>query len=100
MHESEYHPLLDTLRLYAGWLLACLVSLEALSAYQHYRRLPFHVDILQEWGQSPLVLHVTLLSFLFLLLSSIHGTIERGFWKGALLGTIGIAIFLLFVINT
>ena len=51
----EYHFLLSTLRLYAGWLLACLAVVYMLGTYQQLRILPYEVPMLDEWMDSPLI---------------------------------------------
>ncbi len=97
MNDRDYHPLFVTLRLYAGWLLACLAVIYALGAYQQLRSLPVHFSILDEWTTSPMILNVTFTTFLFLLLSKIHELLGRGVWKGiglAIVGFVGIAFFM------
>ncbi len=96
----EYHPLIDTLRLYAGWFLACLFVIYTLGSTQQLRPLPFHLSILDEWMDSPMILHVTLVTFLFLLLSSVHQFLGRGFWRGVGLVVIGFVLLVVFQVNT
>ena len=98
MHR-EYHPLLDTLRLYAGWLLACLSAVFAVGSYQQLRSFPYRLSILDEWVQSPLIRQATFLTFLFLLLSSMHRLVGGGVWKGAGLGAMGFALLVVFRVN-
>ena len=100
MTAPDYHPLLDTLRLYAGWLLACLLTIFALGSYQQLRHLPLHLSILDEWMDSPLILQVTFITFLFLLLSSVHRAIGRGVWKGLALTALGFFLLVIFRVNT
>lgn len=97
---SEYHPLLDTLRLYAGWLLACLFTIYAAGGYQQLRQLPFRLSILDDWIASPTILHATLVTFLFMLLSNIHRALGKGFWNGMGLAVIGFALLVFFRANT
>ncbi|MDP6561808.1 MAG: hypothetical protein QF793_02685, partial [Candidatus Peribacteraceae bacterium] len=40
---AAYFPLLDTLRLYAGWLLAWYCIVYAIGAYQFMKELPFRL---------------------------------------------------------
>lgn len=89
--HSGYHPLLDTLRLYAGWLLACLTVVFAFGSYQELRALPVSNPLLAEWVESPLIRNVTALCFLFLLLSSVHRRLRGGLWTGVVLTCIGFA---------
>ncbi|NOS67419.1 MAG: hypothetical protein HOO67_03595 [Candidatus Peribacteraceae bacterium] len=99
-HNSEYHPLISTLRLYAGWLLACLFTVYAFGVFQQIRALPFRLPLLDEWMDSPMILNSTLVTFLFLLLSSVHQIIGRGLWKGAMLAVIGFFALVVFRMNT
>lgn len=93
---SEYHPLLNTLRLYAGWLLACLLVIYTFGSYQQLRALPFRFSILDEWMDSPMILNVTFVTFSFLLLSSVHQAMGRGFWRGVALAVIGFELLVIF----
>ena len=43
-----YHPLSDTLRLYAGWLFAWYVVIYALGWYQRTRALPFRMPVIDQ----------------------------------------------------
>ena len=97
--DSDYHPLLSTLRLYAGWLLACLAIVYALGTYQQLKVFPLRLDILDEWMDSPMLLNVTSVTFLFLMLSSVHQALGRGFWKGVFLTGAGFSILVVFQIN-
>ena len=97
--SREYHPLIDTLRLYAGWLLACLFVIYAVGGYQQLRQFPFRLSILDEWTASPMILSVTLVTFLFLLLSSVHRVMGRGFWKGLALAVMGFGVMVGFRIG-
>lgn len=98
--QNDYHPLVSTLRLYAGWLLACLFFVYAFGTFQQLRALPFRLSLLDEWMDSPMILHATLVTFLFMLLSSIHQIAERGFWKGAALAVMGFGFLVVFRLNT
>ena len=97
--SHDYHPLIDTLRLYAGWLLACLFVIYAVGGYQQLRQFPFRLSILDEWTASPMILSVTLVTFLFLLLSSVHRVMGRGFWKGLALAVMGFGVMVGFRIG-
>jgi hypothetical protein len=94
-----YFPLLDTLRLYAGWLLAWYCLVYALGSYQHFRPLPFTVPYVEGLFLSPLVLSFTLAAYLFLLLTGIWKAIGKGLLSGCALTIIGIAVFALYRMN-
>lgn len=94
-----YFPLIDTFRLYAGWLLAWYFLVYAVGSYQHFRPLPFHIPYLEGLFLSPLVLSFTLAAFLFLLLSNIWKVMGAGFVRGLLLMIFGVACFLLYRVN-
>ena len=97
---SSYAPLLDTLQLYAGWLLACLFVILSVGSYQFLRHLPWHADILDEWVHSQLIMRVTFITFSFLLLSSLHRAMGRGLWKGIALAILGFIAIAFFMANT
>jgi len=97
--EPQYYPIVDTLRLYAGWLLAWYTLVYALGFYKTTRELPFEIPYLNGIYYSPLVLSFTLGSFLFLLFTSIHRYSGRGFIRGLLIAILGIAAFVLYRIN-
>lgn len=99
MQEKDYHPLTETLRLYAGWLVACLFAVYAAGSYQQIRRLPFRISTLDEWISSPVILQAALTAFLFLMLESIHRAAGSGFWKGMGLAAIGFALLVFFRMN-
>ena len=94
--RQEYHPLLDTFRLYAGWLFACLALVFAAGSYQSLRAFPVRFAILDEWVDSSMLLHATLVTFLFLLLSSVHRMMGRGVWKGVALTVLGFGLLVMF----
>ncbi|MDO8469219.1 MAG: hypothetical protein Q7S29_05690 [Candidatus Peribacter sp.] len=96
---SSYFPLLDTLRLYAGWLLAWYALVYALGSYQHSRPLPFRIPFVEGLFLSPLVLSFTLAAYLFLLLSGIWKATGKGIFKGLLATLIGVAGFVLYRMN-
>lgn len=101
-NESTYYPFIDTLRLYAGWLLAwyCLVYL--LGGYQYTReavpyRIPFVEALLPPF--SPAVLVFTLVAFLFLFLTSLQRILGGGIRRSFGLTILGVAIFGLYTMN-
>jgi hypothetical protein len=73
---NKYFPLLSTLRLYAGWLLAWYGLFVALGYYSTVRALPFEIPLVMSFYASPLIYSVTLGVFLFLLCTAIHTAIK------------------------
>lgn len=68
----EYIPLTDTLRLFAGWLLAWYALVFLLGAFQLSGSISYDVPFLQGLFESPLVLNFAFGTFLFLLVTTIH----------------------------
>ncbi|MDD5041494.1 MAG: hypothetical protein PHX87_06400 [Candidatus Peribacteraceae bacterium] len=97
--EAAYFPLLDTLRLYAGWLLAWYAFVYALGNYQHTRPLPFRIPFVEGLFLSPLVFSFTLGAYLFLLLSGIWKASGKGLLKGFFMTAIGVTGFVLYRMN-
>ncbi|ALM09778.1 MAG TPA: hypothetical protein DEB30_04735 [Candidatus Peribacter riflensis] len=97
--ERTYFPLLDTLRLYAGWLLAWYCIVYALGSYQHSRPLPFRVPYVEGLFLSPLVLSFTFAAYLFLLFSGLWQLLGKKWMSGVLLLAIGIAVFVVYRMN-
>ena len=95
----QYFPLLETLRLYAGWLLAWYCLVYALGSYQFMRNLPFHVPYAESLFLSPLVLSFTFAAYLFLMLSGFYVTGGRKKLQGIILLIAGIAVFLVYRMN-
>lgn len=99
LEEQSYVPLTDTLRLFAGWLLAWYALIYILGEFQTEGRLPFDIPFLEALFASPLVLRFTFATFLFLLLTSIQRATGKGFAKGLMLTIAGVVIFGLFHVN-
>jgi len=97
--EHIYFPLIDTLRLYAGWLLAWYALVYALGSYQGSRSLPFALPYVDGLFLSPLVLSFTLATFLFLLFTDIWKLFGSGWKSGLLLTCAAVACFLLYRTN-
>jgi len=97
--EKEYYPISDTLRLYAGWLLAWYGLVYALGSYQSTRELSFEIPYLMGIYYSPLVLSFTLGSFLFLLLSGLHRIVGRGILPGLFFSIVGLGLFGVYRMN-
>ncbi len=91
-----YYPIIDTLRLYAGWLLAWYFLIYALGSYQFLRKFPFQLPYIDDLFWSPIVLSFTFGAFLFLLLSSVHRLFGRGLLTGAGLTVLGLVALFLF----
>lgn len=99
IQSEEYVPLLDTLRLFAGWLLGWYGLIYLLGALQLKGILPEDLPLIQGLFTSGLILRLTFATFLFLLFSSLHRTIHKGAGMGALLTIVGLVLFFLFHIN-
>ena len=97
--EEIYVPLTDTLRLFAGWLLAWYAVVYLLGSYQRNGKLPLEIPFLEGLFISPLVLRFSLGTFLFLLLTTIHRWLKGGIISGILLTLLGVALFVLFHLN-
>lgn len=99
--KKKYHPFTDTLRLYAGWLLAWYCLVYALGAYQHTRNLSFRVPYVEALlpPYSPIVLTFTLAAFLFLFGTSLHRAMGGGRIKGLAVTAVCIASFVFYRLN-
>jgi hypothetical protein len=97
--EERYVPLVDTFRLYAGWLLAWYSIVYLLGSYQFTKGLPFEIPFLEGLFLSPLVLKFAFGTFAFLMLSGIHRAMGRGLWKGLFLTVVWVALVTLFSLN-
>lgn len=98
--QSTYYPLLDTLRLYAGWLLAWYVFVIALGAYQETKNLPFTIPLVEGLWQSVLIIRAAFGVFLFLMLTSLYRFFGSRRWMGGVLGIFGVFLFYVFLVNT
>lgn len=94
-----YFPLLDTLRLYAGWLLAWYCLVYAVGSYQFMRDLPIRIPYADSLFLSPLVLSFTFAAYLFLLFSGWYVSWGRKKAVAAVLLVAGIALFLVYRMN-
>lgn len=83
--EPPYAPLLETARLYAGWLLAWYGVIFLLAGQHALGRLPLQWDWVNALAQSPLVLRFAFGTFLFLLFSSLHHALRGKTVLGTLL---------------
>lgn len=96
---QAYFPLYETLRLYAGWLLAWYCLVYAVGSYQFLKELPFHVPYAESLFLSPLVLSFTFGAYLFLLLSGLYKHTGKKKSAAIVLSLVGIGIFLLYRMN-
>ncbi len=94
--EHPYVPLTDTLRLFAGWLLAWYGLVYLLGSLQRSGRLPADIPFLEGLFTSPIVLRFTFGTFLFLLLTSIHRWMDGGVLKGLGLGVVFVGLLAAF----
>jgi len=97
--DESYLPLTDTLRLFAGWLLAWYALVFLLGSYQLTGRISYDVPFLQALFESSLVLRFSFATFLFLLLTDLHRWLRGNVLFGLGLGVTGVVIFLLFHLN-
>ena len=98
-HNTPYLPLFETLRLYAGWLLAWYALVYCIGAYQYTKELPFRIPYAESLFLSPLVLSFTFAAYLFLLLSSLYQIFGKKKVIGVILSISGIVIFVLYRAN-
>ncbi len=98
IEEPLYAPLSDTLRLYAGWLLAWYALVYALGSYIMLKHLPFNVPFLDGLFLSPLVLDFAFGTFCFLTLSSVHRLLGRGTGIGIVLALVWLGLMTGFVL--
>ena len=96
---SVYLPLFETLRLYAGWLLAWYALVYIIGAYQFMKDLPFRIPYAESLFLSPLVLSFTFAAYLFLLFSSLYMASGRKKIVAFLLCVAGIGLFVLYRSN-
>lgn len=98
---KKYYPFIDTLRLYAGWLLAWYALVYALGSYQYtkntYIRVPYVEALLPPF--SSVVFTFTIVAFLFLLLTSIYKVSGATRMRAFSLWLLGIATFALYRLN-
>lgn len=97
--NTSYFPLFETLRLYAGWLLAWYGIIYVIGAYQHTKPLPFRIPYAESLFLSPLVLSFTFASFVFLLCSSLSKSLPSFPLKNVLFFVLGTTIFMLYRMN-
>lgn len=97
--QTAYFPFVDTMRLYAGWLIAWYTLVYAFGSFQHSRSLPYEIPYLEGLFLSPLVLSFTFGAFLFLMATGIWKILGKGWLLGIVLMMLGVAAFVLFRMN-
>ena len=97
--EAVYFPFVDTLRLYAGWLLAWYCIVYAIGSYQFMKELPFRIPYAESLFLSPLVLTFTFAAYLFLILSGLYKKAGRDKKFGFVLLGLGIITFIWYRMN-
>lgn len=96
---KNYVPLVDTLRLFAGWLLAWYALVYLLGDFQMSGGISKDVPYIEALFTSSLVLRFTVATFLFLLCTSLHKWLKGGIGKGITLTAIGVFLFVVFHLN-
>jgi hypothetical protein len=91
--NAKYVPLLDTVRLYAGWLLAWYIIFVAAGYYAFQRELPVEIPFVEGFFFSPLIFRFVTAMFLFLSLSSLHKLIHGKTLAAAAFTIVGIGAF-------
>ena len=97
--HMRYFPLIDTLRLYAGWLLSWYFLIFAFGSYDFTRDLPVKIPLVSGLFQSPIIISFALGAFLFLLLTEVHKKMGKGMGKGLVLAIVGVGVFVLYRMN-
>ena len=98
--QQRYAPLLDTARLYAGWLLAWYALVFLFGGQQALGRLPFDIDWIEGIYRSPLVITFAFGTFFFLMLSTLHRAVHGKTAMATLLTLVWIAGTAVFALNT
>jgi hypothetical protein len=97
--QRSYYPLTDTLRLYAGWLLAWYLLVMAIGSFMEAGSLPLNLPLITSLASSPLILKLACGTFLFLLFSSLHRRMKGTVLSGLVFSLIGITLFVLYSLN-
>lgn len=90
--SEEFLPVSGTLRLYAGWLLAWYACVYLLGSLRQAGLAPWVPAFVENLFQSPLTLHFTFATFLFLLGGTVHRRLGGGALKGLVLLLAGCAL--------
>lgn len=97
--DTSYVPLMDTVRLFAGWLLAWYSIIYLLGALRLSGKIPDGWWFVQGLFESALVLRFAFVTFIFLMLSTIHREIKGSTGSGIALTLTGIVLAGLFHLN-
>ena len=97
--EHPYVPLIDTFRLFAGWLLAWYAVVYLLGSAQSLGRLPIEIPFIDSLFLSPLILRLSFATYLFLLVTTIHRALGKGIGRGIFLTIVGIVAYGFFHVN-
>jgi len=97
--EKNYVPLVDTLRLFAGWLIAWYGLVYLLGDLQLHGGISPDTPYIEALFTSPLVLRFTVGTLLFLLCTSLHKWLKGGMGKGITLTVVGVFLFVVFHLN-
>ncbi len=90
--ETTYLPFTDTLRLFAGWLIAWYGLVYLLGGLQLKKNISADIPFIAALSTSGLVLRFCFGTFLFLLLTSVHAWMGKGIAKGIVLTVIGLLL--------
>lgn len=90
---TAYIPLVETLRLFAGWLIAWYGLVYFLAGLQAKKDISADIPFISALSSSGLVLRFCFATFLFLLLTSVHERMGKGIAKGIVLTVIGALLF-------
>lgn len=94
-----YHPLVDTLAIYAGWLLAWYLGIVSLTQLAQLRSLDIFPGFFYEIVASSSLFLAAFACFLFLLGRYVYRLLGRRFFVGVILVIVEIAAFALYYIN-
>lgn len=96
---TVYIPLTQTLRLFAGWLMAWYGIIYLAGSYRADGRLPYDIPLIQSLAASDLVLRFAFAVFLFLLMTDLHKWTGSKAILGVLFSIIGVVTMWMFHIN-
>ena len=82
---SPYAPFVNTVRLYAGWVFAWGLAALTFVAYGHTRTLPFSTVFLDAFGNLSALILITISSFLFLVVTTVHRVLKGKLLLGIVL---------------
>lgn len=90
----SYLPLIETLRLFAGWLIAWYGLVFLLGGLQIKHSISENIPFISALFSSDLVLRFSFATFIFLLLTSLHAWMGKGIAKGIVLTLAGILLII------